>query len=132
MENVEDDSSKLRSSMWQYFNRQQVNGEWKAKCNYCFKLLRGNTRNGTKHLYYHLQRCKRKGIKDFRQMILTNNFSKNWKELKVGIFDQENSIRLLSRMITMHEYPFLLLNILDFKSIQFLSNLYSRSHLTKP
>ena len=38
-------------------------------------------------------------------MILTNNFSKSGKELKVGIFDQENSRRLLSRMIVMHEYP---------------------------
>ena len=64
MEDVEEDSSKLRSSVWQHFNRQQVNGEWKAKCNYCFKLLGGNTRNGTKHLHCHLQRCKRKGVKD--------------------------------------------------------------------
>lgn len=115
-EYVEEESSKLRSSVWQHFNRLQVNGEWKAKCHYCFKLLGGNTRNGTKHLHCHLQRCKRKGVTDLRQTILTNNLSKgNGKELKVGMFDQENSRTELAKMIIMHEYPLSMVEHLGFR-----------------
>ena len=68
---IEDDvcvgsKRKLKSTVLLEFDRVQLNGVWKAQCQWCKKLLGGETRNGTKHLKNHLEICEsrscRKGL----------------------------------------------------------------------
>lgn len=39
------------------FNRVLIGGKWKADCMWCHSKLRGETRNGTKHLHDHPKIC---------------------------------------------------------------------------
>src|SRR6266542_885121 len=50
---------KLTSKVWKVDFKRVKNskGEIKTKCNWCFKHLSGETRNGTKHLIAHIQSC---------------------------------------------------------------------------
>lgn len=53
-----------------------VEGQAKAQCNYCKKLLGGDSKNGTRHLHDHLKRCPKRNQFDIRQKILVNNLKK--------------------------------------------------------
>ena len=50
---------RKRSVVWNHFKQLIVNGQEKTKCNYCQKRLGGSSKNGTKHLLDHFQRCPR-------------------------------------------------------------------------
>ena len=50
---------RKRSVAWNHFKQLIVNGQEKAECNYCQKKLGGSSKNGTKHLLDHFQRCPR-------------------------------------------------------------------------
>jgi len=54
---------KLTSIVWKEFKRVKWHGKIKAKCNYCFAKLGGDTRSGTKHLHDHMKSCIRRKIK---------------------------------------------------------------------
>ena len=62
-----DSKRKLKSDVWQDFERVCVGGTWKAKCNWCHKTLSAVCRNGTSHLCSHVNnyesRQTRKGLK---------------------------------------------------------------------
>ncbi|KAI8554868.1 hypothetical protein RHMOL_Rhmol05G0130200 [Rhododendron molle] len=48
--------SKGTAPCWQHFDKGEINGKVKAKCNYCKKLLAVNTKNETKALNEHYKR----------------------------------------------------------------------------
>ncbi|KAE9590101.1 putative transcription factor/ chromatin remodeling BED-type(Zn) family [Lupinus albus] len=52
---VEETRPKQISSIWNHFERHQVDGKWKAACNYCGKQLLGDPSQGTKHLHNHFK-----------------------------------------------------------------------------
>jgi len=50
-------TGRIKSEIWKHFKKIKVNVEDKAQCNYCFKLLGGKSKNGTKHLWGHKNIC---------------------------------------------------------------------------
>ena len=68
---------KLRSSAWSHFTKVEVHEVSKAKCNYCTKLLSGDSKNGTRHLHNHYKVCPRRRYRDIKQQILVNNLAKD-------------------------------------------------------
>lgn len=50
-------TGRLKSVVWSHFKKTQVNGEDKAQCNYCKKLLSEKSKNGMKHLHLHMESC---------------------------------------------------------------------------
>ena len=70
---------KLKSDVWNHFEKIVVNGEPKAKCLHCNNLFSGNSKNGTSHLKDHLDlRCTKRHMKvDIRQRLLSVNRSGN-------------------------------------------------------
>lgn len=102
--------SRLKSAMWNHYDRIQVDGVYRAVCHYCSKSLGGETKNGTKHLHDHFRRCpkrKYKDIVDMRQQVLVNQQNKADERMSLTAhhFDQEVSKRELAIMIILHEYP---------------------------
>ncbi|KAG5521964.1 hypothetical protein RHGRI_034248 [Rhododendron griersonianum] len=66
--------SKGTAPCWQHFDKGEINGKVKAKCHYCKKLLAANTKNGTKALNEHYERCPRRKVADSSQKVLTQSF----------------------------------------------------------
>ncbi|CAN1345718.1 Zinc finger BED domain-containing protein RICESLEEPER 3 [Linum perenne] len=64
---------KRKSPVWDHFERVKINDIWKAKCNYCRKLLGGDSSNGTSHLRSHVKSCIQKRIHDGSQKVLGPN-----------------------------------------------------------
>jgi hypothetical protein len=101
---------KLTSAVWKEFKRVKYMGTVKAKCMHCSKKLSGATKNGTKHLQYHLKICVQKKIK-LKGKTLTQSAlrfsSANSKNLTVEnyTFEQNVARRELCNMIVLHEYP---------------------------
>jgi hypothetical protein len=100
--------TKLKSKVWDEFDRIEINGVWKAKCNWRKKLLGGNTKNGTNHLRGHLEiypdRSIRKGLKQ-SSLKLTANPQDGTVTLEKYTFDQDVARKELALMIIVHEYP---------------------------
>lgn len=46
-----------RLELWSHFDKIKVNGEDKAKCRFCNKILGANSKNGTHQLHHHLKIC---------------------------------------------------------------------------
>ncbi|XP_028108647.1 zinc finger BED domain-containing protein RICESLEEPER 3-like [Camellia sinensis] len=108
--------TKRKSSVvWEHFKKQQVNGVWKAICNYCNKHLGGDSKNGTRHLHDHHKSCTRKKVMDMRQKVLTNNFNREIPKMNSYIFDQDFARKELSHAIILHEYPLSIVDHVGFK-----------------
>ncbi|RCV07200.1 hypothetical protein SETIT_1G225700v2 [Setaria italica] len=67
---------KLKSEVWKEFDRIKLNGNWKAKCIWCKKML-GETRNGTNHLHEHLEICQDRASEGLRES-QTITSSRTW------------------------------------------------------
>ncbi|PPR84139.1 hypothetical protein GOBAR_AA36570 [Gossypium barbadense] len=48
---------KLRSKVWDHFDRFEEDGKQVAKCKHCPKVLTGSSKSGTTHLNNHLKVC---------------------------------------------------------------------------
>ncbi|KAH1264825.1 Zinc finger BED domain-containing protein RICESLEEPER 2 [Glycine max] len=56
---------RLKSIVWNHFDKiKTVDGQDKAQCKYCKKLLGGASKNGTKHLHAHMEKCIQKRLHD--------------------------------------------------------------------
>ena len=44
---------RLRSIVWEHFEKKEINGINKAVCNYCNNALVARSTDGTKHLHNH-------------------------------------------------------------------------------
>ena len=49
---------RLRSIVWEHFEKKKINGIDKAVCNYCKNALVTRSSDGTKHLHDHLKTCQ--------------------------------------------------------------------------
>ncbi|KAH6804523.1 hypothetical protein C2S51_032770 [Perilla frutescens var. frutescens] len=127
---------KLTSIVWQHFEKQKINGEDKAVCNYCEKKLVGSSKNGTKHLHENFKICSLRKHRDIKHSILNPSKKKDGSTLLgTYTFDQENSRQQLAKMIILHEYPLNMVDHEGFKnfvnSIQPLFNHVSRNSIKK-
>ncbi|CAI9266349.1 unnamed protein product [Lactuca saligna] len=97
-----------RSPAWFYFIKFKLNGEVKARCKYCSKLLGVDSKNGTKHLLPHYKRCIHKPSTDIRQSILVQEKKKidgTTTHVSNYTFNADTSRKDLAKMIIVHEYP---------------------------
>ncbi|CAN0847290.1 Putative AC transposase [Linum grandiflorum] len=130
------DRSKLTSLVWKHFKKIKVNNVWKAKCNYCGKLLGEDSSNGTSHLKIHASNCLHRKIHEGSQKILRPNYSaKGKKDLFASAFDASFSKKELAVAIIMHESPLLMVDHLYFKrfvcSLQPMYSVPSRNTMKK-
>ncbi|CAN0930109.1 Putative AC transposase [Linum grandiflorum] len=130
------DRAKLKSLVWKHFKKIKVNNVWKAKCNYCGKLLEGDSSNGTSHLINRTSSCLRRKIHEGSQKVFGPNYLAEGKtNLLDSAFDASFSKKELAVAIIMHEYPLLMVDHLYFKqfvcSLQPLFSLSSRNNMKK-
>ncbi|KAJ0556901.1 putative transcription factor/ chromatin remodeling BED-type(Zn) family [Helianthus annuus] len=102
-----DRKRKLTSPAWEHFKKIKVNGEEKAECNYCNTKLGAKSKNGTKHLLFHMEKCPKRKNKDMRQQVLSMNQVKSSGHSDVSCynFDADLSRTDLAEMVIIHEYP---------------------------
>ena len=128
---------KLTSKVWLEMKKIKINGQWKAKCNYCHKELVSGPRAGTKHLATHLKICtlkmlKTKGGKTLSQPSLRMNAKDDGNVfLESYTFDQEVARRELGNMLVLHEYPLSIVEHAGFRkfvhALQPLFKLHTRN-----
>ncbi|KMS99639.1 hypothetical protein BVRB_1g022080 [Beta vulgaris subsp. vulgaris] len=109
---------KLTSPVWDHFERIDVNGEKKAKCLHCDKLMSAKGSNGTSHLRDHMvKRCIRKHQKvDIRQMFLSvSKRADGTTSVENTNFSQEISRKELANMVIVHEYPLAMVDHIGFR-----------------
>lgn len=97
-----------RSPAWQHFIKFKLNDEVKARCKHCSKVLGADSKNGTKHLLAHYQRCLHKPYPDIRQSILVQEKKKldgTTMHVSNYTFNADTSRKDLAEMIIVHEYP---------------------------
>ena len=109
--------TKLTSKVWKDFKRvKNSKGDIKAKCNWYYKHLSGETKNGTKHLIAHIQSCPYRrskmatieghGKAPLVQSSLRFGSGGTGKVLVENYtFDQEIARKELANMMVLHEYP---------------------------
>ncbi|KAH7663286.1 Ribonuclease H-like protein [Dioscorea alata] len=121
--------------VWQHFKKNKVGD--KAECNYCKKLLGGDSKNGTRHLHDHHKVCKMRPFNNIRQKTLVQQQWKADGKMCVSnyTFDQESSRKDLASMIITHEYPISMVEHHGFKkysaNLQPLFKIPSRNTIKK-
>lgn len=128
---------KLTSKVWLEMKKLKVNGQWRARCNYCHKELTAGSKAGTKHLASHLKICtlkklKTKGGKTMSQSSLTMNAKEDGNvSVESYTFDQEVARRELGNMLVLHEYPLSIVDHAGFRrfvhALQPLFKLHTRN-----
>ena len=92
-----------------------MDGQSYAICKHCNSRLKAESKNETKHLHVHLDRCiKRKNV-DIKQQLL--EVERRCGTVQIGgfTFDQNISREKLARAIILHEYPLLIVDLVAFK-----------------
>ena len=125
---------KLTSIVWSHFKKQKIDGVQKAICNYCGKKLGGESKNGTKHLHDHFNRCPLRKQRDIKQVMLNPKKEVSGKtSLGTYVFDQDNSRKDLISMAVLHEYPLSMVDHIGFRkfsnTLQPLFKMVSRNAL---
>lgn len=123
---------KQTSDVWNHFKRQNIDGNWKAICNYCGSKLLGETKQGTSHLRSHFNSCKLRTIRDIRQaFIKTEKVGNDTVVVGSYAFNQDVARRAICKMIILHEYPMAMVEHIGFKefcaSLQPLFKVVSRN-----
>ncbi|PUZ71698.1 hypothetical protein GQ55_2G334500 [Panicum hallii var. hallii] len=95
---------KLYSKVWNDVVQVCVDGEWKAKCNYCGKKLSAVSRNGTTHLKSCPLNNKKVGDK-IQSNLRFATTEKGAMTVENYMFDQEVARKALYSMSILHEYP---------------------------
>ncbi|CAA0820104.1 Zinc finger BED domain-containing protein DAYSLEEPER [Striga hermonthica] len=142
-------SSRLKSVVWNDFDRVKRGESFAAICRHCKRILSGSSTSGTSHLRNHLIRCRRRSNHDVSQLltrgkrkqnnVALSNFAYNPSLVKKEIvtvastsigqglntggynFDQRRSQLLLARMIMMHGYSLSMVEDIGFR--MFVRNL---------
>uniref|UniRef100_A0A8I6YBX4 BED-type domain-containing protein n=1 Tax=Hordeum vulgare subsp. vulgare TaxID=112509 RepID=A0A8I6YBX4_HORVV len=134
---VQPSKRKLTSKVWLEMKKMRINGEWKAKFNWCHKVLTAGSRNGTKHLRLHLEICtlkklKNKGSKTLSQSSLKVSAKEDGKVSMEGYtFDQEYARIDLGIMLALYNYPWSMVDYVGFRrfvaAVQPLFKLHTRN-----
>lgn len=105
---------KLRSAVWNDFERICDDGQITATCKHCKKSLLGSSKSGTSHLKKHLEHCSLyKSTKIGQTEEVKSDGSGTIQNFK---FDQESSRRELARMILLHKLPFSIVECVGFRN----------------
>ncbi|PON68109.1 Zinc finger, BED-type, partial [Trema orientale] len=88
----------------------------KAVCGHCGRHLGGNSRNGTKHLHNHLDRCP---VRKAQNVTNPNKTTDGSPAVTTHTFDPEVARKKLAHMIILHEYPLSMVEHIGF--IEFLN-----------
>ncbi|XAR48364.1 hypothetical protein NMG60_11031174 [Bertholletia excelsa] len=84
-------SSRLKSVVWNDFDRVKNGDSYVAVCRHCKKKLCGSSTSGTSHLRNHLIRCRRRSNHDITQLISAKGKKKEGSlALANFTFDQEH------------------------------------------
>ncbi|CAN6456065.1 unnamed protein product [Victoria cruziana] len=115
--------SRLRSAVWNDFERIKKNGKDMAMCRLCKREFVGGTSSGTSHLKKHLERCPRRPNPDGTPQILSVGRKRKERTLTVSNFkfSFERSRLDLANMIILHGYPFSIVEHIGFRT--FVNNL---------
>ncbi|WJZ96780.1 hypothetical protein VitviT2T_015431 [Vitis vinifera] len=102
---------KLTSIVWNEFEKVIIDGQDYAICKHCKSKLKTDSKNRTKHLHVHLDRCIKRRNVDIKQQFLAIE-RKGYGKVQIGgfTFDQDISREKLARAIILHEFP---LSIVD-------------------
>ncbi|KAL6313143.1 hypothetical protein AAG906_026065 [Vitis piasezkii] len=123
---------KLTSVVWNDFDKIIEDGQDYAICKHCKGKLKADSKNGTKHLHVHIDRCMKRRNVDIRQQLLAVE-RKGHGKVQIGgfTFDQEMSREKLARAIILHEYPLSIVDHVGFRdfatSLQPLFKMVSRN-----
>ncbi|KAH9786839.1 BED-type domain-containing protein [Citrus sinensis] len=97
---------RLRSIVWEHFEKKKINGIDKAVCNYCKNALVARSSDGTKHLHDHLKTCQvKKEIETTEFPPAKKAAGEKGKTAVETHFDPDVTRRKMARAIVMHEYP---------------------------
>lgn len=77
LETVVVKSSRLKSIVWNDFDRVRKDNTYVAICRHCKKRLSGSSTSGTSHLRNHLIRCRRRSNHDVSQLLSTKRKKKD-------------------------------------------------------
>ena len=102
---------KLTLVIWNDFDKVIEDKKDYAICKHCKGKLKTNSKNETKHLHVHIDRCMKQRNIDIRQQLSIVD-RKGHGKVQIGDFtlDQDISREKLARAIILHEY---LLSIVD-------------------
>ncbi|KAL6331824.1 hypothetical protein AAG906_020168 [Vitis piasezkii] len=123
---------KLTSIVWNEFEKVIIDGQDYAICKHCKSKLKADSKNGTKHLHVHLDRCIKRRNVDIKQQFLAIE-RKGYGKVQIGgfTFDQDISREKLARAIILHEYPLSIVDHAGFRdfasSLQPLFKMVSRN-----
>ncbi|RVX06661.1 Zinc finger BED domain-containing protein RICESLEEPER 2 [Vitis vinifera] len=122
---------KLTSVVWNDFDKIIEDGQDYAICKHCKGKLKVDTKNGTKHLHVHIDRCMKRRNVDWQQLLAVER--KGHGKVQIGgfTFDKEISREKLARAIILHEYPLSIIDHVGFRefatSLQPLFKMVSRN-----
>ncbi|WJZ99646.1 hypothetical protein VitviT2T_018071 [Vitis vinifera] len=113
---------KLTSVVWNDFDKIIEDGQDYAICKHCKGKLKADSKNETKHLHVHTDRCMKQRNVDIRQQLLAIK-KKGHGKVQIGgfTFDQEISREKLARAIILHEYSLSIVDHVGFR--EFATNL---------
>ncbi|KAM0858088.1 hypothetical protein ACQ4PT_048038 [Festuca glaucescens] len=128
---------KLTSKVWKEMKKVKIDGDWKAKCDYCHKILTTGPKAGTNHLAIHLKSCTLRKLKTRDGKILGQSSLKlsAKDDGTVGVenytFDQEYAREQLGNMLVLHDYPLSIVDHAGFRrfvhALQPLFKLHTRN-----
>ncbi|KAA1119795.1 hypothetical protein PGT21_050284 [Puccinia graminis f. sp. tritici] len=96
---------KTTSEVWTHFKQYGSGDKLTAVCCSCQAPLTGKSASGTTHLWRHLERCSNFKNKTKQALLKTTaGTTTNWS------FSQEESRKLLAKMVIAHEQPFTLVD----------------------
>ena len=97
---------RLRSIVWEHFEKKKINGIDKVVCNYCKNALVARSTDGTKHLHDHLKTCQVKKETEATEFRPAKKAAGEKGKTAVEThFDPDITRRKMARAIVMHEYP---------------------------
>ena len=114
------------------FDRVLKDGHDYAICKHCNQKLKVDSKNGTKHLHTHIERCIKRRTTDIRQQLLGVE-RKGLGKVQIGCFTFHQVIarEKLARAVILYEYPLSIVKHVGFRefatSLQPLFKMVSRN-----
>ncbi|XP_038983217.1 zinc finger BED domain-containing protein RICESLEEPER 2-like [Phoenix dactylifera] len=108
----DDPNRRKRSEVWTEFDIVTVDGNTKAKFNYCSAKLAWKKGGATTHLKRHLNACMPRKLskssedKELKQSLLSFDVTQGHAMLATYKYDKDKIREILAKMFIVHEYPF--------------------------
>lgn len=91
-------SSRLKSVVWNDFDRVKKGETFAAICRHCKRILSGSSTSGTSHLRNHLIRCRRRSNHDITQLLTRGK--RKQSTLAITDFSYNNQSAMKNEMVT--------------------------------